>query len=168
MIKIYGYVCVSSTDQNEDRQLIALREKEVPIDHVFIDKLSGKDFNRPQYQKMQKKLRAGDILYILSIDRLGRNYNDILVQWQYITKELHADIKVLDMELHAVLQLVCSERQNLRLISDVYSNLLPAELLVQTRSLELASPLLRKRLSTEEKIGLMEECRETSLIFLST
>ena len=75
--------------------------------------------------------------------------------------------KVLDMELHAVLQLVCSERQNLRLISDVYSNLMPAELLVQTRSLELASPLLRKRLSTEEKIGLMEECREILCVLVS-
>ena len=99
MSKIYGYVRVSSTDQNEDRQLIALSEKEVPIDHVFMDKLSGKDFNRPQYQKMQKKLQAGDLLSILSIDRLGRNYEEIQKQWRILTKEIGVDICVIDMPL---------------------------------------------------------------------
>ena len=73
-MNIYGYVRVSSTDQNEDRQLIAMKENSVPEKNIFIDKQSGKDFERPQYKKMLKKLRAGDLLYILSIDRLGRNY----------------------------------------------------------------------------------------------
>ena len=75
MGKIYGYVRVSSVDQNEDRQLIRMRENKVPEGNVYIDKQSGKDFNRPQYKKLVKKLKAGDLLYILSIDRLGRNYS---------------------------------------------------------------------------------------------
>ena len=75
MGKIYGYVRVSSVDQNEDRQLICMGENKVPEGKVYIDKQSGKDFNRPQYKKLVKKLKAGDLLYILSIDRLGRNYS---------------------------------------------------------------------------------------------
>lgn len=99
MKNIYGYVRVSSTDQNEDRQLIALREKEVPGKNIFTDKQSGKDFNRPQYKRLIKKLRSGDLLYIMSIDRLGRNYEEIQTQWRILTKEIGVDICVLDMPL---------------------------------------------------------------------
>lgn len=98
-MNIYGYVRVSSTDQNEDRQLIAMQEKEVLEKNIFIDKQSGKDFERPQYKKMLKKLRAGDLLYILSIDRLGRNYEEIQRQWRYLTKEIGIDICVIDMPI---------------------------------------------------------------------
>lgn len=97
--KIYGYIRVSSTDQNEDRQVIALRGKAVPEQNIYMDKLSGKDFNRPQYRKMVKKMRPGDLLYILSIDRLGRNYEEIQSQWRILTKEIGADICVIDMPL---------------------------------------------------------------------
>ncbi len=99
MGEIYGYVRVSSRDQNEDRQLIALQEIPVPSDHIYIDKQSGKDFERPKYKKLMKKLRSGDVIYIKSIDRLGRNYEEIQEQWRIITKEKKADIVVLDMEL---------------------------------------------------------------------
>ena len=97
--KIYGYVRVSSTDQNEDRQMLALAEVGVPEKHIFMDKQSGKSFDRPQYKKMLKKLKAGDLLYVLSIDRLGRNYEEIQNQWRVITKEIGADVCVLDMPL---------------------------------------------------------------------
>lgn len=96
---IYGYIRVSSTDQNEDRQLIALREKAIPEKHIYMDKQSGKDFNRPQYKKLAKRLKAGDLLYILSIDRLGRNYEEIQHQWRILTKEIGVDICVIDMPL---------------------------------------------------------------------
>ncbi|MBQ7108612.1 MAG: recombinase family protein [Clostridia bacterium] len=99
MCKNYGYIRVSSTDQNEDRQLIAMKEKAVPKANLYIDKQSGKDFERPQYKKMVKKLRAGDLLYILSIDRLGRNYEDIQKQWRILTKDIGVDICVIDMPL---------------------------------------------------------------------
>ena len=98
-MNIYGYVRVSSTDQNEERQMIALRETEVPAKNIFMDKQSGKDFDRPNYKKLVKKLKAGDLLYILSIDRLGRNYEEILLQWRIITKEKQVDVVVLDMPL---------------------------------------------------------------------
>ncbi|MGN9235489.1 recombinase family protein [Anaerolactibacter massiliensis] len=97
--KIYGYVRVSSTDQNEDRQMIALNKVNVPARNIYMDKLSGKDFNRPQYKKMVRKLKPGDLLYILSIDRLGRNYEEIQNQWRILTKEIGIDICVLDMPL---------------------------------------------------------------------
>lgn len=97
--KIYGYVRVSSTDQNEDRQMIELCRQKVEEKNIYIDKLSGKDFNRPSYQKLMRKLRAGDLLYILSIDRLGRNYEEIQKRWRVITKEIGADICVIDMPL---------------------------------------------------------------------
>lgn len=95
----FGYIRVSTKEQCEERQLIALRSFPVPDDRIFMDKLSGKDFNRPQYRKLIKKLRRGDILVIKSIDRLGRNYEEILNQWRIITKEKQADIVVLDMPL---------------------------------------------------------------------
>lgn len=97
--KIYGYVRVSSTDQNEERQMVALAEAGVPEKNIFMDKQSGKSFDRPQYKKMVKKLKSGDLLYVLSIDRLGRNYEEIQNQWRVITKEIGADICVLDMPL---------------------------------------------------------------------
>ena len=97
--KIYGYVRVSSTDQNEKRQMVALAEVGVPEKNIFMDKQSGKSFDRPQYKKLVKKLKAGDLLYVLSIDRLGRNYEEIQNQWRVITKEIGADICVLDMPL---------------------------------------------------------------------
>ena len=99
MGNVYGYIRVSSQDQNEDRQLMAMREKQVPSGHLFMDKQSGKDFNRPEYIRMVKKFRSGDLLYILSIDRLGRNYEEIQKQWRILTKEIGIDICVIDMPL---------------------------------------------------------------------
>lgn len=98
-MEIYGYVRVSSTDQNEDRQLIALREKGVDDKNIYMDKQSGKDFDRPQYKKLLRKMKQGDLLYILSIDRLGRNYEEIQNQWRIITKEKGTDICVIDIAL---------------------------------------------------------------------
>lgn len=99
MGNIYGYVRVSTKEQNEDRQLIALHEVGVPQKNIYMDKQSGKDFNRPQYKKLLKKIKPGDLLYIKSIDRLGRNYEEIQNQWRIITKEKNADIYVIDMPL---------------------------------------------------------------------
>ena len=96
---IYGYVRVSTKEQCEDRQLIALRAFPVEKKNIFMDKLSGKDFNRPKYRMLIKQLRAGDILVIKSIDRLGRNYEEILEQWRFLTKSKGIDIVVLDMPL---------------------------------------------------------------------
>ena len=95
----YGYIRVSSTDQNEDRQRIALSGKNILPRNIFMDKQSGKDFNRPQYKRLVKKLKPGDLLYILSIDRLGRNYEEIQRQWRLLTKEAGVDICVIDMPL---------------------------------------------------------------------
>jgi len=99
MAEIYGYIRVSTKEQNEDRQLIALREMSIPERNIFMDKQSGKDFNRPQYKKLVKKLKPDDLLYIKSIDRLGRNYEEIQNQWRILTKEKKVDIVVLDMPL---------------------------------------------------------------------
>ncbi|MBQ6398326.1 MAG: recombinase family protein [Oscillospiraceae bacterium] len=99
IMNIFGYVRVSSTDQNEDRQMLAMQEKSVPEKNIYVDKQSGKDFNRPQYQKLMKKLKPGDLLYILSIDRLGRNYEEIQRQWRVLTKDIGIDICVIDMPL---------------------------------------------------------------------
>ena len=101
---VYGYVRVSTKEQCEERQLIALREFPVEEKNIFMDKLSGKDFNRPRYRGLMKRLRAGDVLVVKSIDRLGRNYEEILDQWRIITKERKADIVVLDMPLLDTLQ----------------------------------------------------------------
>lgn len=97
--KVYGYVRVSSRDQNEDRQMLAMTEQRVPMKNIFIDKQSGKDFNRPMYKKLVKCLQEEDLLYIKSIDRLGRNYEEILEQWRILTKERKVDIVVIDMPL---------------------------------------------------------------------
>ena len=97
--KIIGYMRVSSREQNEDRQRVALLEMGVPENNIYVDKLSGKDFNRPQYKKMLRKLDKDTVLYVKSIDRLGRNYADLNEQWRIITKEKGADIVVIDMPL---------------------------------------------------------------------
>ena len=99
MINVYGHIRVSSRDQNEERQRIALRELAVPENHIFMDKQSGKDFERPFYQHMVGLMKKNDLLYIKSIDRLGRNYTEILEQWRILTREKEVDIVVLDMPL---------------------------------------------------------------------
>lgn len=96
---IYGYIRVSSKDQNEDRQLIAMKELSIPDKNIYIDKQSGKDFERPKYKKLLRKMKKDDLLYIKSIDRLGRNYKEILEQWRILTKDKGIDIVVLDMPL---------------------------------------------------------------------
>ena len=98
-MNIYGYIRVSSRDQNEDRQLIAMREIDVPEKNIYMDKQSGKDFERPQYKKLVRKLKRDDLLYIKSIDRLGRNYEEIQNQWRFLTKDKGVDICVIDMPL---------------------------------------------------------------------
>lgn len=98
-INIYGYMRVSSKEQNEDRQKIALTEMGVPGNHIYMDKQSGKDFERTQYKRLLRKLNENSVLYIKSIDRLGRNYGELNEQWRIITKEKKADIVVIDMPL---------------------------------------------------------------------
>ncbi len=97
--KVYGYVRVSSSDQNEYRQMAAMMEKGVPQCNIYMDKQSGRDFNRPKYEELARRLQKGDLLYILSIDRLGRNYREVQEQWRILTKEKGADICVIDMPL---------------------------------------------------------------------
>ena len=99
MGNLYGYIRVSTREQNEDRQILALKDLSIPEKNLFIDKQSGKDFERPQYRKMVRKLKKDDLLYIKSIDRLGRNYAEILEQWRMLTKDKGIDIVVLDMPL---------------------------------------------------------------------
>ena len=99
MGNVYGYIRVSSRDQNEDRQLIAMKEMNVPDENIYMDKQSGKDFNRPQYKKLIRRIRRDDLIYIKSIDRLGRNYREILEQWKLITKDKGVDLYVLDMPI---------------------------------------------------------------------
>ena len=95
----YGYVRVSSIDQNEERQMVEMRKLGIAEERIYKDKQSGKDFNRPMYQRLLRKLKKGDVLHILSIDRLGRNYEDIQSQWRYLTREKEVDISVIDMPL---------------------------------------------------------------------
>lgn len=95
----YGYVRVSTVDQNEIRQLLEMQQIGIKKENIFIDKQSGKDFNRPNYLALVKKLKKGDLLYVKSIDRLGRNYKDIQEQWRILTKEMEVDIVVIDMPL---------------------------------------------------------------------
>ena len=99
MMKTYGYIRVSATDQNEDRQIIAMENAQVPRRNVYMDKISGKDFDRPMYKKMVRKLQRNDLVYIKSIDRLGRNYKDVVEQWQFLTRVKKVDIVVLEMPL---------------------------------------------------------------------
>ncbi len=98
-MKQYGYIRVSSKEQNEDRQCLAMKKLNIPATHIYMDKQSGKDFERPQYKKLLRKLKRGDLLYVLSIDRLGRNYEEIQKQWRILTKEIGVDIYVIDMPL---------------------------------------------------------------------
>ena len=98
-MKEYGYVRVSSLDQNEERQMVEMRKIGIPEDRIYKDKQSGKDFNRPMYQKLLRRLNKGDVLYIFSIDRLGRNYEEIQSQWRYLTREKEIDVSVIDMPL---------------------------------------------------------------------
>ena len=98
-MSIYGYIRVSSVDQCEDRQILAMQELSIPSGNIYTDKQSGKDFNRPMYQELVKRLKNGDLLYIKSIDRLGRNYEEIINQWRVITKEIKADIVVIDIPI---------------------------------------------------------------------
>jgi len=97
--QIFGYVRISTKDQNEARQLAALAEYDIPKRNLYIDRQSGKDFDRPAYKRLMKRLKPGDLLIVQSIDRLGRNYGEILDQWRVITKEKQADIMILDMPL---------------------------------------------------------------------
>ena len=99
MSNTFGYIRVSTKDQNEARQLAALAEYQIPRSRLFIDKQSGKDFARPAYQRLLKRLKRGDVLFVKSIDRLGRNYNEILEQWRVLTKQIGADVVVIDMPL---------------------------------------------------------------------
>ena len=96
---IYGYVRVSTKDQNEARQMLAMHQLGISDKYIFVDRQSGKDFNRPQYRKLMRKLKKGDTLVVKSIDRLGRNYDEILEQWRIISREIEAYIVVLDMPL---------------------------------------------------------------------
>lgn len=98
-MSVYGYIRVSSKDQNEDRQLIALYDKGVEDHFIYMDKTSGKNFERPQYKRLVKKMKPDDLLYIQSIDRLGRNYEEVQNQWRILTKEKNVDICVIDMPL---------------------------------------------------------------------
>ena len=99
MADIFGYIRVSSRDQNEERQAVAFRELTIPAKNIFMDRQSGKDFERPSYKRMVRRMKKDDLLYIKSIDRLGRNYEEILEQWRILTKEKGIDIVVLDMPL---------------------------------------------------------------------
>lgn len=96
---VYGYIRVSTREQKEDRQRIAMRKAGVPERNIFMDKQSGRDFDRPKYKKLLRRLKRDDLLYIKSIDRLGRNYQEVLEQWRFLTKEKNVDIVVLDMPL---------------------------------------------------------------------
>ena len=99
MNEICGYIRVSSFDQNEDRQMIAMQKARIPRKNIYLDKLSGKDFERPMYKKMVRRLKYNDVVYIKSIDRLGRNYKEVIEQWQYLTRVKRVDIVVIEMPL---------------------------------------------------------------------
>ena len=99
IVSVYGYIRVSSKDQFEDRQLIAMKKAEVPGNNIYMDKQSGKNFDRPMYQKMIQKLKKNDLIYIKSIDRLGRNYQEVVEQWRFLTRVKEADIVVIEMPL---------------------------------------------------------------------
>lgn len=121
MTQVYGYIRVSSKDQNEDRQLCAMNSLKIPDKNLFIDKQSGKNFERVNYKRMVRRLRADDLLYIKSIDRLGRNYAEIQEQWQILTKEKKIDIVVLDMPL---LDTRCGKDLMRTFISDIVLQIL--------------------------------------------
>ncbi len=118
-VKIYGYARVSTKEQNEDRQILALKEMGVPEKNIYLDKQTGKNFDRPQYKKLVKKLDENSLLYIKSIDRLGRSYKDLSEQWRIITKEKNADVVVLDIPL-------LDTRQEKNLLGTLISDLILA------------------------------------------
>lgn len=99
MCKVYGYVRVSTKDQNVDRQVVSMQKLGIRVENIFIDKQSGKDFNRIGYKRLLRKIKTGDVLYVKSIDRLGRNYEEIIEQWKYLTKKRKIDIVIIDMPL---------------------------------------------------------------------
>lgn len=99
MCKVYGYVRVSTKEQNVDRQVVAMQKLGIRVENIFIDKQSGKDFNRIGYKRLLRKIKTGDVLYVKSIDRLGRNYEEIIEQWKYLTKKRKIDIVIIDMPL---------------------------------------------------------------------
>ena len=99
MALTYGYVRVSTAEQNEDRQMIAMSELKIPTENIYMDKVSGKDFERPAYKALTETVTPGDLIYIKSIDRLGRNYDEIQSQWRILTKERGVDLAVIDMPL---------------------------------------------------------------------
>lgn len=96
---VYGYARVSTRDQNEDRQIVAMMEEGIPRKSIYIDKMSGKDFDRPMYKRLKRRLKEGDVLYIKSLDRLGRNYEELQEQWRGITKDMKVDVVVMDMPI---------------------------------------------------------------------
>ncbi len=98
-MEYYGYIRVSAKDQNPERQLVAMRDQKIKQDNIYLDKISGQNFARPQYLRMLRRLKKGDVIVVKSIDRLGRNYEEILEQWRKITKDIGADIQVIDMPL---------------------------------------------------------------------
>ncbi len=139
--KIYGYARVSSKDQNLDRQLCALEEFGVDRGMIYCDKMSGKDFNRPSYRKLMRKLKPGDVLVVKSIDRLGRNYNEILEEWRVITKVKNVSIVVLDMPL-------LDTRENIEGITGVFI----ADLVLQL--LSYVSQIERENIKTRQAEGI--------------
>lgn len=159
----YAYIRVSTRDQNEDRQLAALTTLGISEVNLFLDKQSGKDFNRPAYRKLVKKLKPGDLLIIKSIDRLGRNYEEILEQWRYITKEIQADIRVLDMPL-----LDTSNHRDLTgtLIADIVLQLLSYVAQTERENIRrrqaegIAAARARGGLLGRERIELPEDFRD--------
>ena len=160
----YGYIRVSTKEQNIDRQILALEEYHIPRKNIYCDWQSGKDFDRQAYQKLMKKLKAGDLLIVKSIDRLGRDYNDILTQWQYITKEIRADILVLDMELLDTRQKVGSLTGTL--IADLVLQVLAyvaqteREFICQRQAEGIAAAKLRGKKFGQPAIKMPEEFEE--------
>ena len=120
-MKIYGYVRCSTAEQKEDRQLVSMGEQGIPKENIFVEKASGKDFERPEYQKMLTMLKKDDVLFLHSLDRLGRNYDAIIENWKLLTKEIGVDIVILDMPL---LDTRCKKDLIGTLISDIILNLL--------------------------------------------
>ena len=146
MALIYGYIRVSTRDQNEDRQVIALREMAVPEGNIYMDKQSGQDFQRPQYRKLVRHLKKDDLLYIKSIDRLGRNYKEILEQWRILTKEKGVDIAVLDMPL-------LDTRRGKDLMGTFLSDIVLQVLSLWQRMNGLTSASGRQRASRQQRPG---------------
>ena len=168
MSNIYGYIRVSSKDQNEDRQLIALNEVGVERKNIYLDKKSGKDFDRPQYKKLLRKLKKDDLLYIKSIDRLGRNYEEILQQWRVLTKEnaptIHTSFGAFPLAVFDLLRLLTASPQlgNLRLKI--------ALVVVSSRNGNLPQRLSMYQIDTlifrPRRVVKLTTCRENFLLWL--